>query len=192
MSGVIAISFYIYTRVSTDGQTTDPQSLKLSERYPDAEVISEVASGGKNRPMLMALIGAMVCGDTLIISSLDRLGRKTIDVLTLIEGLVAKGITLISLREGVDYSTIAGRIVTQIMVSIAEMERELISERTKAGLISARAKGSKLGRPTRIDRKDIDQALADVDNGLTISAAARSAGISDSYLRKIIGARKNG
>ena len=121
---------YIYSRVSTEKQTCDGQRLKLTKAYPEAKITEETESGVKDRPMLEALIKSMVSGDRLIIFSLDRLGRRAHQVLPMLEGLKDRGITLISMREGGDYTTMSGKLVTQIFVSMAEMEREITVERT--------------------------------------------------------------
>lgn len=139
---------YIYVRVSTTRtQSTEAQETQLQQRFQDAHIITEVASGMKNRPELNKLVASLVAGDRLIVSALDRLGRKTSEVLVLIEDLDRRKITLISAREGIDYSTAMGRLVTQILVSVAEMERAMMSERTKVGLQNARNKGVRLGPP---------------------------------------------
>ena len=178
---------YIYTRVSTDKQCSKLQLIELKKLYPEATVIQETKSGIKNRPILEALVKSLTRGDRLIIYSLDRLGRRAHLVLNLLEDLSRRGIILISKREGVDYTTIAGKLVTQIMISMAEMERELISERTKAGLQAARENGSSLGRPSYIPQTVLDEALRMVESeGLSIPKAANKAKISTSYLRKII------
>lgn len=178
------MSQYIYSRVSTDNQTADPQILALTSKYPQAHVVSEIASGARNRPLLKALIAELKSGDQLIIYALDRLGRRTIEVLQLLETLEQKGVILISLREGVDYSTITGRLVTQILVSLAEMERGLIGERTRAGLASARAKGRIGGRPRKIDQQRISEALRLLKTQSS-REVAEQCGISYGYLNKL-------
>lgn len=137
---------YIYSRVSTDKQDTNNQLAKLKGMFPDASLHEETASSGKERPVLKKLIATLEKGDVLVVAALDRLGRKTSEILLLIEDLDRKGVILKSIREGVDYSTIAGRLVTQILCSVAEMEKNLISERTKAALAAKRAKGIVGGR----------------------------------------------
>ncbi|RYZ85433.1 MAG: recombinase family protein, partial [Proteobacteria bacterium] len=72
---------YIYSRVSTDSQSGDPQTHSLRLKYPKAEIVSEIASGAKSRPMLAALCQQLKKGDCLVVAALDRLGRKTTDVL---------------------------------------------------------------------------------------------------------------
>lgn len=176
---------YIYSRVSTEGQSVEPQLLPLKQRYPEARIVSEVASGGKTRPMLTTLVGTLQSGDTLIVAALDRLGRKTVEILGLIEDLKQRGVILISVREGVDYSTPAGRLVTQILVSVAELERSLIRERTKVGLAAARAKGRVGGRPSVIPEEVKSKAIQKVQSGASIKYVSSEMGISYSYLWKL-------
>ncbi|MCB9229809.1 MAG: recombinase family protein [Deltaproteobacteria bacterium] len=183
---------YIYTRVSTDGQSTEPQIRKLAELHPDARVISEVASGAKKRPMLQALVEQLTSGDILIVAALDRLGRRTSEILRLIEDLEQRGVVLKSLREGVDYSTLTGRLVTQILVSIAEMERNLISERTKAGLEAVRKKGRRLGRPSYIPEEVKKAAVDLVAAGLSKTEAARRTGVSRQYVSSLVRMNRQG
>ena len=150
---------YIYSRVSTDSQSVDPQLAELTKMFPQARVVSEIASGAKARPMLMSLVTKLTKEDRLIVSSLDRLGRQALDLLQLMEYLEAKGVVVKSIREGVDYSTPVGKMVTQIIASVAEMERNLISERTKAGLKAARQKGRVGGRPETLSKDSKAQAI---------------------------------
>ena len=193
-------------RVSTDDQSTRAQLLKLVAQYPTANINEETMSSMKARPVLNALLGSLVSGDRLIIYSLDRLGRRAHEVLPMLEELKERGITLISMREGVDYTTVSGKLVTQIFVSMAEMERELISERTKAGLAAARDKGKLLGKPREIPEEILKEAtrLVLVDGVSIPQAAARfkyiarsgkrkgeQLTLSVSYLRKILKAVKN-
>ena len=174
---------YIYSRVSTPGQTTDPQTLALTARYPDAQVVSEIASGAKARPMLKALIDQLRPGDELIVVGLDRLGRRTAEVLTLLETLEKRGINFISLREGVDFRTAVGKLVLSILAAVASMEREMLRERTRAGLAAAKAKGRVGGRPATIPLEALDGALARVSEGVSLREAAAEFGISHTRIR---------
>lgn len=174
---------YIYARVSGDSQTTDPQLHTLKKRFPRASVVTETASGAKARPMLKTLIEQLEEGDTLIVYALDRLGRRAVEVLSMIDELEQAGVNLISVREGVDYSTPIGKLVTQILVSVAEMERNLIVERTKAGLAAARSKGRIGGRPRTISDRTIERGIRLVkEEGYTIRKAAAEVGVSYPYL----------
>ncbi len=175
---------YIYSRVSTDGQSTDPQVFSLRSRFPNAEIVVETKSGVKSRPFLEALIRQLKTGDTLIVAALDRLGRKTTEILSLIEELQKREVILISVREGVDYGTPIGRLVTQILVSVAEMERNLISERTKAGLAAAREKGRQIGRKPHITDETFAKAERLIAKGMSIRKAAAAVGISTTRLAK--------
>jgi DNA invertase Pin-like site-specific DNA recombinase len=128
--------------------------------------------------MLRALVDQLQPGDELIVFGLDRLGRRTAEVLTLLEILEKRGVNFVSQREGVDFRTPAGRLVRSILVAVAEMEREMLVERTKAGLASARAQGRVGGRRSSIPKQDIDGALAMVSAGSSVRKAAREFGIS--------------
>ncbi|NRA69170.1 MAG: recombinase family protein [Pseudobacteriovorax sp.] len=186
------IKQYIYSRVSTGEQSTDPQIMSLKEKFPSAQVVEEIASGAKKRPILETLVNNLNRGDMLIVAALDRIGRKTAEVLSLIEQLNDKGIILISDREGVDYSTPTGRLVTQILVSVSEMERNLISERTKAGMKAAKERGKVIGRkpyiPNEVKQKAIDLVLV---NRESVRSAALKCGINNSYLASLIRNYKN-
>ena len=176
------MSDYLYSRISTDEQTTAAQLTNLIAKYPNARIVSEVASGAKSRPMLTKLVSELQEGDRLIVAALDRLGRRTAEILNLIEDLQARGVTLISEREGVNYATPVGRLVTQILVSIAEMERSLIIDRTKAGLKAARAKGRVGGRPKVYNDAKVSEALDKIESGSTLREVEKMTGISRSQL----------
>lgn len=175
----------IYSRVSTDKQDTENQLSRLREMHPDASVVEETASGAKRRPVLEGLLASLQKGDLLIVASLDRLGRRTSEVLRLIEDLERRGVILKSIREGVDYSTIAGRLVTQILVSVAEMERGLISERTKAALAAKKAKGMKLGREPIYSLATIARAKEMRAGGALLKDIARETGMSVSRVFEV-------
>lgn len=175
----------IYARVSTDSQTNDNQITDLKARFPDASVVTETVSGVKKKPKLEELIGKLDRGSTLIVAALDRLGRRTSEVLALIESLEAKGIILVSVREGVDYSTIAGRLVTQVLCSVAEMERRIISERTKLGLAHRKALGIKLGRAPKFNPELIQQVKSMRAEGITLQKISESTGVSVSRIHQL-------
>jgi putative DNA-invertase from lambdoid prophage Rac len=185
------MAVYIYARVSTDDQTTDPQYIALKRKYPRARTVSEVASGYKTRPALTKLIARLKPGDYLVVAALDRLGRRTIEILQLIEDLNRRGVILKSEREGVDYGTAAGRLVTQILVSVAEMERALIVERTKLGIEAARASGRAIGRPPILDRAAIRRGIRLIERqGYSVRRAAVTVGVSFSHLAALARRRK--
>jgi DNA invertase Pin-like site-specific DNA recombinase len=180
---------YIYTRVSTDGQSTGPQVLELLSQHPLARVVSETAGGSRRRPKLDELVRALRRGDRLIVAGLDRLGRRTTEVLGMIEDLQRRGVVLVSKREGVDYSTPAGRLLTQVLVAVAEMEHSMIAERTRAGLEAARRRGAILGRDQTFSRESVAEAFRMMDEGSSLSAAARHVGMTPTHLSRL---RKRG
>ena len=176
----------IYSRVSTQYQTTDNQLNQLRSLYPTAEIVEETASGGKSRPLLKALVDSLEKGDVLVVASLDRLGRKTVEILSLIEELESRGVILKSLREGVDYSTVAGRLVTQILVSVSELERGLISSRTKAALAVRREKGIVGGRPRKYSNEKIKEIRKLRAQGFSIRAIAKKTGVSPTRVHNLV------
>lgn len=176
---------YIYVRVSTNKQDNENQALKLKEQYPHAALFEEIASGAKERPILTKLLSILAQGDVLIVGSLDRLGRKTSEVLRLIEDLERKGIILKSIREGVDYSTITGKLVTQILCSVSELERNLISERTKQALAAKRLKGIVGGRKPTISPERVEQAMKLRSEGHTFKAISKATGISEARIYQL-------
>lgn len=130
-----------YARVSTTDQNTDLQKKALIRA--ECELIFEDAASGKNaqRPGLKRAIRRLRRGDTLMVWKLDRLGRSVRDLIDLVSALQARGIHFRSLTDSIDTSTPAGRFFFHVMSALAEMERELIVERTRAGLDAARLQG---------------------------------------------------
>lgn len=171
---------YIYARVSKDDQTTDNQVQALLKDYPGAQVIQETMSGWKDRPELNKLTEQLKEGDELIVAALDRLGRKTSEVLARIEDLERRKIILKSKREGVDYSTPCGRLIIQVLCSVAEMERNLISERTKAALAVRKANGQKLGAPRKYGPEIAKKVKALKEQGNSFDQIAEKTGVSRS------------
>ena len=190
----------IYCRKSTEDQQFDGQTQALIKKFPKAKVVTETASGGKARPVLRALIDELSENDTLIVAAFDRLGRNALDLLTMIQSLEAKGVTLIFDREGftvnaaddeAGFNRIIKRLLMQMLASLAEMERAIISERTKAGLEAARAKGKQIGRPREIDDKTIRRGVELVtEHGFTIRKAAETVRISMPYLSMALRAHR--
>ena len=174
---------YIYSRVSTEQQDTQNQVSALLEKYPNAEIVEEYASGVKSRPKLEQLLETMEKGDQLVVYALDRLGRSVKDVLNKIEIMNNKGIILVSQREGLDFNTPTGRFMMQVLLAFAELERNLISERTKTALKAVKGRGKVLGRPKNITEqewseaglmRDAGKSLRDIEKKTRISKAALS------------------
>ena len=178
----------LYARVSTTDQTCDNQLIEL-RRYVEArewtgtEFIESGISGAKDRrpaldQLLMAVRRRKV--DVVAVWSLDRLGRSLRHLIALLDEFQGTGVGFISLREGLDCTTPAGRLQWQIIGAISEFERARIQERVKAGLARAKAQGVRLGRP----RRRIDPERLTSVAGLPEREAARRLGIPRSTLQR--------
>ena len=136
-----------YARVSKNDQSLDVQIQKLTAAGCN-EIFQEKISGAKdNRVQLNLLMGKLRKGDTICVVRLDRLGRRMIKLIDLINGFKVKGIEFISLENNIDTTTPMGMLLFSMCAAFSEMERELIKERVKAGLDAAHSKGRKGGRP---------------------------------------------
>ncbi len=184
---------YGYARVSTEEQCLDRQIDQLKGVGIEEEYIyKEKMSGTKsNRPKLKALLNVLEQGDTVYIESLNRLGRSSADLITLMQTFANMGVTLISLKEQLDFSSAAGKMMAQFLAILAEFERNCIVERVNEGLAAARARGRVGGRPKTPD-KIIDKALKMYDlHNLTVSEICRACGISRPTLYKALREREN-
>jgi len=172
----------VYARVSTLDQTTENQLAEL-RRYIAArgwsaqEYIDEGVSGAKeSRPALDSMLrdARRRRFDVVVCWRLDRLGRNLKHLITLLEDLQALGVAFVSLNEGIDATTPAGRLQMHILGAIAEFERARIAERVRLGLARVRAQGKQLGRPKLAVSPE---SLASV-SGLSIRKAAKELGVS--------------
>jgi len=134
-----------YARVSTQDQKLELQINEL-EKYGCEEIYKEKKSAVKERPELDMLIEKLRNGDTIVVWKLDRLGRSLKHLVNLVSWFNEKGVEFISINDKIDTTTAQGRLIFNLFATFAEFERELISERTKAGLKAARAKGHFAGR----------------------------------------------
>jgi len=149
-----------YTRISTGDQNPDLQTDQLLAEGCD-EIVCEVASGAKtNRPVLEGLLNKTRKGDVIVIWKLDRLGRSLKHLVDVVNTLMEKGVGLRSLQDPIDTTNAQGRLVFNIFASLAEFERDLIIERTQAGLSAARARGRTGGRPKGLSEAAQKKALA--------------------------------
>jgi len=148
-----------YARVSTKDQNLDLQIEALQKTGCEKIFEEKISGSTKNRPELDKMIEQFRSGDELYVWRLDRLGRSLKHIIDLVLALSEKGIIIKGLIDGVDTSTINGRLFLNIMASLAEYERELIRERTKAGLQSARARGRLGGRPKGFSKEAISKLL---------------------------------
>jgi DNA invertase Pin-like site-specific DNA recombinase len=139
-----------YTRVSTDNQTLETQEALIKTSYPDAVIRGEKISSVSEKPVLGSLIDDLRKGDTLVVYKLDRLSRSLLGAAKLIHGdLIPRGVKIVSIMDNIDTSTASGRMHLNMLLVIADHERDLISERTKARLQKLKDDGKTLGRPRR-------------------------------------------
>ena len=148
-----------YARVSTVDQNLDIQVNAL-EKYGVDKMFSDKATG-KNikRKEFVRVLEQLREGDILVIYSLSRLGRKTKELIELVEHFNSNGIALVSLKENIDTNSPTGRAMIGMISIFAELERELIAERVREGVKNARARGRKGGRP-RVSKDRVKEALA--------------------------------
>lgn len=183
---------YGYARVSTTGQCLDRQIDALVAAGVDKNnIYTEKMSGTKsNRPKLKTLLEVVETGDTVYIESLSRLGRSSADLITLMQTFHNEGVTLISLKEKLDFGSAAGKMIAHFLCVLSEFERETISERVREGVKSARERGRFGGRPAT-PQKTIDKALQMYDrHTLTVSEICRACGISRPTLYKALRQRQ--
>jgi DNA invertase Pin-like site-specific DNA recombinase len=172
----------IYARVSTLDQHVENQLQELRQyvdrrRWTAVEYVDRGVSGAKDRrPALDELLKAARRRrfDVLVCWRLDRLGRNLRHLILLLDELQALGIAFVTLGEGIDSSTPAGRLQLHILSAIAEFERSRIQERVRAGLARAKAQGKRLGRP---ERQVPEELLAPV-RGLSVREAAKRLGVA--------------
>ena len=147
-----------YARVSTEQQNLNRQIDALKKYGCDLIFNEKMTGTKKERPELSKMIDRMTEGDTVVIESLSRLGRSTKDLIELTELFQSKGVHLVSLKESIDTSTSTGRLLFTLMSAIAQFERDVIADRTREGLRSARARGRTGGRP-KADTDAVKKAI---------------------------------
>lgn len=174
-----------YARVSTIDQDYSLQVEQL-EKYGCTKIFHEKESG-KNvgRPELKKALEYLREGDKLIIYKIDRLARSTRDLHNIVHELEEKGIGVVFIKEQIDFSTPAGKLMFTMLGAIAEFERDLINERTKEGRERAREQGKHLGRPSQPD-KEVKRALKlyreREANGMSVSDIVKSTGVPRSTI----------
>lgn len=164
-----------YARVSTEEQNLDLQHDKLNAAECDHIFDDRGVSGAvADRPGLSAALDHVRKGDVLVVWKLDRLGRSLSFLIALIDELRERGADFHSLSDGIDTTTAGGQLVFHIMGALAEFERALIVERTKAGMEAAKQRGKHLGRPRMLSQRQIEHArrLIDREEETTSSMAA--------------------
>ena len=167
-----------YARVSTLAQDEALQLDALNKDGVDRIYTDHASGSTESRPALDELLGHLRSGDTLVIWRLDRLGRSLRHLIELVGELEGRGVALRSLTESIDTSTPGGKLIFHVFAALAEFERDLIRERTNAGLQAARARGRVGGRPTVFTEERRKTALAMRSAGEDVSTIARVLGVS--------------
>lgn len=177
-----------YARVSRQDQDLALQLDALIAAGCDKKhIYQDKQSGAKaERPGLASALSHLRAGDTLIVWKLDRLGRSVKHLIEFVAELERDGVNLRSLTDGIDTSTPAGRFFFHVMASLAQMERELIIERTRAGLVAAKKRGRTGGRKPLMTTEKIETAKAALATGMPPSDVARSIKVSVSTLYRHI------
>ncbi|EMR8085714.1 recombinase family protein [Citrobacter freundii] len=175
---------YGYARVSTNHQDTELQRTALEAAGCD-QIFEEHASGRKsNRPVLKGLISTMQAGDELVVWKLDRIGRNVLHALLMFLQLQEKGINFRSITDGVDLKTASGRYNFRNILSAAQYESDLNSERTLAGLAVARAKGRAGGRRPKFTNEQWQEMRKRIMAGETRQSVSKAYGVGISTLYK--------
>ncbi|AIV78663.1 hypothetical protein X994_2573 [Burkholderia pseudomallei] len=187
---------FAYARVSTADQTAANQVREIEAagfNVDKRRVITESISGSisaDQRPGFAELLLKMEEGDVLIVTKLDRLGRNAMDVRSTVEALADRGIRIHCLAlGGVDLSSAAGRMTMQVLNAVAEFERDLLIERTQAGMVRAKMEGKVFGRPSALSKQQQDEVRQLLSEGATVSGLARQYGTSRQTIMRLRNAR---
>ena len=181
-----------YARVSTKSQDLDRQLDLLDGQNCDKVYTEKMSGTKKDRPQLNQLKEVIREGDVVIVESFSRLGRSTKDLIELVEYFENKGVKLISLKEQFDTTTPQGKLMLSVFQAFSQFERDLIVQRTKEGLESARARGRKGGRPPA-KQDAINKALKLYDSQeYSIKDITTMTGITTTTLYRYINERKEG
>lgn len=182
---------FAYCRVSTADQTTDNQIREIEAagfRIEPHRVIAETVSGSTaamERKEFRRLIDKVESGDVLIVTKLDRLGRNAMDVRATVENLAEGGVRVHCLAlGGVDLTSAAGKMTMAVISAVAEFERDLLIERTQAGLSRAKAEGKVLGRPSALSAAQQANVRERRASGVSLGVLANELGVSRSAIQR--------
>ena len=180
-----------YARVSTQDQVLDLQTEALQKAGCEKLFEDKISGRLADRPGLTKALEMLREGDTLVVWKLDRLGRSVKNLVDLVNELHARGVQFKSLTDSIDTATASGRFFFHVMASLAEMERELTVERTRAGLEVARQLGRKGGRKRQMTESKIASAKKLLANGVPPRDVAKNLGVSVPTLYRWIPAAVN-
>jgi DNA invertase Pin-like site-specific DNA recombinase len=182
------LSEFGYARVSTLDQSPDLQLDALAAAgVPREAIYTEHISGTKDaRPELSAVLAALQAGDRLTVWKLDRLGRSMSHLVRTIEDLGNRGVQFRSLQDPIDTSTANGRLMFGIFAAMAQFERELIQERTLAGLAAAKSRGVRMGRPTKVNSEQVRLINQLANGGTPHRRIALATGLSRAVIGRVL------
>lgn len=177
-----------YARVSTDEQSLSLQIDALKQAKCDVIYTDHGISGALGtRPGLDKTLATLAAGDKLIVWRLDRLGRSLVNLIQLLDKLGQNKISFHSLNENIDTSSSGGRLVFHLMAALAEFERALISERTRAGMEAARNRGQRIGRPSSLTLEQRRDAYLLIENGhMTIKDIAEQYSVHPRTIKRLL------
>lgn len=176
-----------YARVSTQDQNPELQLDALKASGCEKIFVEKASGAQRDRPELKAALDYMRDGDTLVVWKLDRLARSMKQLIETVEGLEDRGVGFRSVTEAIDTTTPGGRLVFHIFGALAEFERSIIRERTRAGLDAARSRGKIGGRPKKLSEADLRAAKAMLlDDEITVVQIAGRLGVSAATLYRYL------
>jgi putative DNA-invertase from lambdoid prophage Rac len=183
---------FAYCRVSTAEQSAENQVREIETAgfaVEPTRVITETVSGSTpalERKGFAKLVDRIESGDVLVVSKLDRLGRNAMDVRATVERLAMNGVRVHCLAlGGVDLTSAAGKMTMGVIAAVAEFERDLLIERTQAGLSRAKTAGKALGRPSRLSAEERAAILSKRTTGISLGALAKEYGVSRSAIQRV-------
>lgn len=183
---------FAYCRVSTADQATENQLQEIAAAgfaVDPRRAIEETISGSvaaSERPGFGKLVDKLEAGDVLVVTKLDRLGRNAMDVRATVEALQGLGVRVHCLAlGGMDLTSAAGKMTMGVIAAVAEFERDLLIERTQAGLARAKAEGKTLGRPRSVEGSVLESVKAMLAAGQTIAAIAKAHNTSRQTIMRI-------
>jgi putative DNA-invertase from lambdoid prophage Rac len=178
---------YGYARVSSDDQNLARQRQAL-QAQDCGQLVEEIESGVKARHRLDTLLGRLEHGDELVVTELDRLGRSTAEAILLMDELTRRGIVLCVLAlPSLDIRTNDGRLIADILASLAAHERRRTRERQQQGIAAAKSAGRHLGRPRKLNGQQIGEARARLAAAEPAGVVARAYGVTTKTLRTTLG-----
>jgi DNA invertase Pin-like site-specific DNA recombinase len=179
-----------YARISTGEQSLDLQLDALTQAGCTSIYQDEISGTKSDRPGLQQALNYLRAGDTLVVWRLDRLGRSLKDLVSRVESLEQRGVGFRSLTEAIDTTTSAGRFQFHVFGALAQFERDLIHERTMAGLRAARARGRVGGRRKSLTPAQVKMASSLMQNlDLSIDDIIKTLGCSRTTLYRYVGPR---